>query len=143
MLNLSQNRFILRTEFERQMQRLALAGICEAVRNMNRILRHRSLALRRGITALLIVQLLIVMAMSVSPQLHEWIHHDADADDHECAVTLFMHGGCDAPVAILAVAVFIAFVFERLVRPRLVLVDGLFLSRSVFEHAPPAFPHFS
>lgn len=99
--------------------------------------------MRRGISALLIVQLLIVLAMAVSPQLHEWIHHDADADDHECAVTLFMHGGCDAPAAAPVVPVLVELVYERLVLPRLVLVDGLFLSRSVFEHAPPAFLHFS
>lgn len=30
--------------------------------------------------------------LGASPELHELIHHDAGAPDHECAITLFAHG---------------------------------------------------
>jgi hypothetical protein len=49
----------------------------------------------------------LVLALSVlaaSPQLHKWLHADADASDHECAVTLFNHGVAQA-AAEIAVAV--------------------------------------
>ena len=39
------------------------------------------------------------MAMAASPALHKLVHHDADADDHDCAATLFVHGGCDLSLA--------------------------------------------
>jgi hypothetical protein len=48
-----------------------------------------------------LVVLLAVLA--ASPALHEWLHHDAGAADHECAVTLFQHGA-DAAVAAIALA---------------------------------------
>ena len=35
-------------------------------------------------------------AMAACPELHELIHHDAGAPEHECAVTLFAHGHVDA-----------------------------------------------
>jgi hypothetical protein len=48
-----------------------------------------------------LVVLLAVLA--ASPTLHEWLHRDACAADHECAVTLFQHGA-DAAVAATTVA---------------------------------------
>jgi hypothetical protein len=53
-----------------------------------------------GGCAALVVQLAVLAA---SPTLHEWLHHDAGAADHECAITLFQHGA-DAAVAAIAVA---------------------------------------
>ena len=47
---------------------------------------------------------LALTVLAVSPQLHRWLHADADASDHECAITLFSHGLAQA-VAEIAVAV--------------------------------------
>ncbi len=137
MLHLSQKQTLLRSLLEGGLRRQIQVGICEAIRKMNWVFQPQGFALRRGIIALLMVQLLIVMAMAVSPQLHEWAHHDAGADDHECAVTLFMYGECDIPAVGPGVAILVEWIFEQLVLPRLVWVDGLFLSRRVLEHAPP------
>jgi hypothetical protein len=48
---------------------------------------------QRSIGALLVVGILWVVTLTVSPQLHEFIHPDADHEDHDCAVTLFLGGG--------------------------------------------------
>jgi hypothetical protein len=76
--------------------------------------------------------------LAVCPTLHELIHHDADDEHHDCAVTLFLAGqveqafneplalGQSAPVELL------------LDRTYGTVVDGsFFLSRCILEHAPP------
>ena len=106
---------------------------------MSRFLRFQSFAFRRAIVALLVAQLLVVVAMTVCPALHHWAHHDSDDQEHECVVTLFAHGGCDGVPSILVVAIFLAvtLVFHR--RQPVVWVESLFLSGCVLEHAPPRF----
>jgi hypothetical protein len=101
-------------------------------------LQLRNIAFQRGLTALLIAQLLVIMAMTVCPELHHWMHHDSDSPDHECAVTLFAHGGCDGAPAAIAVVFFLAVLRQCLQRRGNVWVGSLFLSRRVLEHAPPA-----
>jgi hypothetical protein len=49
-----------------------------------------------------LVVLLAVLA--ASPALHQWLHHDAGAADHDCAVTLFQHGAGAAAAAIAVAA---------------------------------------
>jgi len=44
------------------------------------------------LSALLVLQLLVLLAMAACPALHELIHQDADKPGHECAVTMFVHG---------------------------------------------------
>jgi hypothetical protein len=69
--------------------------------------RQRQLARlgRSALAAALVAVLLLVEAMAASPELHQRIHHDADAPDHECAVTMFAHGQTDAaPVDVPIVA---------------------------------------
>ena len=78
------------------------------------------------------------MALAASPRLHHWIHPDADGDDHDCAVVLFLHGGCgQAPLA-LTVPVCADF-WERIspVTFRPVWVASVFAASAVLEHAPP------
>jgi len=48
---------------------------------------------QRWTGAILVVAIFWALTLSVSPQLHEWIHPDADHEDHDCAVTLFLGGG--------------------------------------------------
>jgi hypothetical protein len=75
--------------------------------------------------------------LAVCPTLHELIHHDADDEHHDCAVTLFLAGqieqafnepitlGQSAPVELL------------LDRTYGTVYGSFFLSRSILEHAPP------
>jgi hypothetical protein len=35
---------------------------------------------------------LLVQVMAAVPAFHSWVHHDAGDPNHECAVTLFLHG---------------------------------------------------
>jgi len=55
---------------------------------------QRQAATRRQtvIALILVATVLLLDAMAASPALHEWIHADAGAPDHQCAVTLFAHG---------------------------------------------------
>jgi hypothetical protein len=92
-----------------------------------------------ALVCLLIANLLIVVALAASPQLHQLLHHGADHRDHECAVTVMISGGtdgsCGSPVfdanAILPIA------FGSLPNAHSRDVAPLFLSAHIFEHAPP------
>jgi hypothetical protein len=48
---------------------------------------------------------LLLNAMAACPALHELIHHDADSDEHHCAVTMFAHGQVDSAMVDLPVAI--------------------------------------
>jgi hypothetical protein len=48
---------------------------------------------QRWTGAALVVAIFWALTLTVSPQLHELIHPDADHEDHYCAVTLFLGGG--------------------------------------------------
>jgi hypothetical protein len=76
--------------------------------------------------------------LAVCPTLHELIHHDADDEHHDCAVTLFLAGqveqafiepislGQSARVELLLLRTYGA-----------VVCGSFFLSRCILEHAPP------
>jgi hypothetical protein len=76
--------------------------------------------------------------LAVFPALHELIHHDADDEHHDCAVTLFLAGqieqafnepialGQSVPVALLPDRTYGTFVY-----------GSFFLSCCILEHAPP------
>jgi hypothetical protein len=79
------------------------------------------------------------LALSVSPQLHQRVHPDANRVDHTCAVTLVASGKCNHSPAvplISAPAPTVEF-FQRL-ELNSVWVQPLFLGAHIFEHAPPA-----
>jgi hypothetical protein len=46
-----------------------------------------------GLTPLLLLSIFWALTLTVCPELHEWLHSDADREDHDCAVTLFANGG--------------------------------------------------
>jgi hypothetical protein len=46
-----------------------------------------------GLMPLLVVSIFWALTLTVCPQLHEWLHPDANHEDHDCAVTLFASGG--------------------------------------------------
>jgi hypothetical protein len=60
--------------------------------------------------ALLVAVVLLLDAMAACPALHELLHQDANASNHQCVVTLFAHGQVDSAtveIAAIAPAVFI------------------------------------
>src|SRR5438552_2737096 len=79
------------------------------------------------------------LTLSVSPQLHERIHPDANRVDHSCAVTLITSGNCNhSPAAPLITAPAPIVKSSRPLALNSIWVRTLFLDASVFEHAPPA-----
>ncbi len=90
------------------------------------------------LAGVLLSALLWVLALAAAPQLHELIHADSGSGNHECAVTLIQSGGVDdAPVVIVLIAwlPICHFVFPKCDAQG---APSLFLTRAVFEHAPPA-----
>ena len=52
----------------------------------------------RAIGAVLLVFFMALVALAVSPQLHESIHPDANTTGHHCAVTALSQGQIEPPV---------------------------------------------
>lgn len=48
------------------------------------------------IAGLLVALVLLLDAMAACPSLHELVHQDANAPEHQCVVTLFAHGQVDS-----------------------------------------------
>lgn len=65
-------------------------------------IRHFKRHSHAVLASLLVGLVLLLGAMAAAPNLHELIHHDADAPGHECAVTIFAHGHVDSPVVEVA-----------------------------------------
>jgi hypothetical protein len=79
------------------------------------------------------------LVLSVSPQLHERIHRDANRVDHSCAVTLIASGHCNhCPVAPLVTAPVPVAQFSAIPVLAPKWVESAFLLARIFEHAPPA-----
>jgi hypothetical protein len=88
----------------------------------------------------LIGAFLFANALSVSPQLHERVHPDANQSNHECAITLiaagnYHHATADPLIGIPAPAI----KFYDLATLDSTWVPSPFLGASIFEHAPPVF----
>jgi hypothetical protein len=78
------------------------------------------------------------LTLSVSPQLHERVHPDANRVEHSCAVTFVASGNYDhSPNALhISAPVYL----DQFTVPELtpLWVQPIFLLAGVFEHAPPA-----
>jgi hypothetical protein len=46
-----------------------------------------------GLMAVLVASIFWALALAVCPEFHEWVHPDANHEDHDCVVTLFSNGG--------------------------------------------------
>jgi hypothetical protein len=79
------------------------------------------------------------LALSVSPQLHERIHPDANRAEHSCAVTFIASGNYDHSPTPQIVGVpdsVDQFSSVPALTPK--WVESAFLLARIFEHAPPA-----
>src|SRR6516165_6140489 len=94
---------------------------------------------QRAVSAALIGSYLLVLAMSASPALHQWLHNDADEADHQCAVVTTLSGQIDVPPAgELALVAPPPLALEWSPARRAVRFVSIFLVTGVMEHAPPA-----
>ena len=108
----------------------------------NQMARHPTASWRfrppKIVSLLLVATVQWATVLVVCPSLHELIHHDADDEHHDCAVTLFLTGQVEQPT------------IDRIVitKPALVPVSldqsyeaqargSFFLSCRILEHAPP------
>jgi len=78
------------------------------------------------------------LALSVSPQLHQRVHADANRVEHSCAVTAITSGSYEhAPYPLLASALQATVEFSKTPVLNSVWVRPLLLCAHVFAHAPP------
>jgi hypothetical protein len=78
------------------------------------------------------------IALSASPQLHQFVHADANRVEHSCAVTAIASGNCDqAPHPPLVSAPDFVSQFGRVSSLNPAWVQPLFLKAHIFAHAPP------
>jgi hypothetical protein len=94
---------------------------------------------RRAFALVALLHLFALITLTASPSLHEWVHHDSDSCDHECAVTVFVGGQVDLASVDITVGVpvartFLSFVLE----PMPECLGSFFLDCGRLEHAPPS-----
>ena len=88
--------------------------------------------------ALLVVAVFWALTLSVSPQLHELVHPDADHEDHDCAVTLFLGGGLvHSPVLPSLVAGPLFIFLRQTPSPPPHIFAVLFAGQRISERGPP------
>jgi hypothetical protein len=101
---------------------------------MNETLRSRPGAF---VATLLGLAFAWTLVLSVSPQLHERIHRDANRIEHSCAVTFVASGTYEHSAPPLPIAPVAATTFARVADLNPTWVLSAFLGASIFEHAPP------
>jgi zinc transporter ZupT len=98
---------------------------------------HASPLLRRLLAAGSVALVLLLAVLAACPELHRWLHSDADHDSHACAVALFASGVTLAAGAVAVAAP--ALVWHE--RPA-VTVEEIFLAPPRYlrqpERGPPA-----
>ncbi len=87
----------------------------------------------------LLALFLSVLAGAICPEIHKWLHRDADNADHACVITLILTGGNEAPTSHpnISAPVAVELAFAGTTHPT--RVTPLFLSCHIPEHAPPFF----
>ena len=76
--------------------------------------------------------------LAVCPKLHELIHHDANTEHHDCAVTAVLSGGIEHTPIVPVVADAPAPALECFdVSSDAQVASSFFLSCRILEHAPP------
>jgi hypothetical protein len=79
------------------------------------------------------------LALSVSPQLHQRVHKDANRVEHNCAATMVASGSYDHAAHMPLVGAPVpAPQFSKIPALTPQWVESPFLGACIFEHAPPA-----
>jgi hypothetical protein len=88
----------------------------------------------------LILAMLWLLTLAASPRLHELVHPDADHEDHDCAVTVFLSGGFGQvvaePVVVRQPDLEFAYFSPGETQARIVTSP---IARSILEHGPPSY----
>ena len=93
----------------------------------------------RAFTAVFILAAFLwALTLTVSPQLHERFHPDANRVEHTCAVTFIASGSYDHSAHPQIAASIAVSQFSKIPALTPQWVESLFLSARIFEHAPPA-----
>jgi hypothetical protein len=91
------------------------------------------------VTATLFAAFAWTLLVSISPQLHEYIHDDASHSDHFCAVTLIASGSYKHTSQLPLVSAPQSNICFGLIAPLVsAWVKPVFLNAHIFAHAPPA-----
>ena len=94
---------------------------------------------RAFVAGLLSAAFLWALALSVSPQLHQRVHKDANRVEHNCAATMISSGSYDHAAHPPLVGTPVPSVhFSKIPALTPQWVESRFLGASIFEHAPPA-----
>ena len=99
----------------------------------------RSIDRDRLVAVFVSAAFLWALALSVSPQLHSRIHSDASNIEHTCAITFVASGSYEhAAHPPLVSSPIPDAEFSDVTALVPLWVQSLFLSASIFEHAPPS-----
>src|SRR6266480_5757745 len=80
------------------------------------------------------------LALSVSPQLHERAHQDANRVEHSCAATMIASGSYNHSAHVPLVSAPVpAAQFSKIPALNPLWIESPFLGASVFEHGPPLY----
>src|SRR5580704_15737958 len=86
----------------------------------------------------LVAMLQWATVLAVCPSLHELIHHDADDEHHDCAVTMLLAGQLDQPAIdpiVITKPALVPVPLDQTYESR--SFGSFFLSCRLLEHAPP------
>ena len=99
-------------------------------------------ALHAGLAPLLGASIFWALTLAVCPELHEWVHPDADHEDHDCAVTLIGSGGIDfAPIDLLDVGKPASWALVDVLQLRSQVLDPAQTERLIPGRGPPEDPY--
>ena len=96
-----------------------------------------STATRLAMAGALVAGLLLALALTASPQLHELLHHGGGASEHVCLVTTLQAGGFEGVLVVVMAVGPMAEVVTVAPRRAVEKAASFFLSCRVLEHAPP------
>ena len=94
---------------------------------------------RAPLAAFVSAAFLWALALSVSPQLHQRVHKDANRVEHSCAATMIASGSYNHAAHVPLVGAPVPAVhFSKIPALTPQWVESPFLGARIFEHAPPA-----
>ncbi len=85
----------------------------------------------------LVAHVLFIIAAAASPALHEWMHHDADHADHDCAITLFASGGYEHGPTPVCAPMPLSLPIQEKMAVESQRIAASFRYSGILEHAPP------